>query len=161
MQSLEEQKTELERDISTIEEITIQLSWVSHRRLEQDLDEYNLTMPQYMALRCIEELEKGCSMKRLAELSYQVSATMTGIVDRLVDRGLVTREREPHDRRSLRVALSPEGKDLLVKVNAHKKSWLGKFLEHLSAEERKTMVAMADRYLEIVKSMMNNGQDAV
>ena len=51
----------------------------------------------------------------LSELSEAVSlekSTMTGLIDRMVKAGLVTRESDASDRRVLRVWLTPQGKEV-------------------------------------------------
>lgn len=142
---------ELEDDATALEAIHLQLSWVSRQRLEQDLEAYHLTAPQFMVLRCIEENEPGCSMSMLAQSSHQVSATMTGIVDRLVEHGLVNRQREAHDRRSLRITLTKEGRALIEKVNENKRAWMRHLLSGLDAEERQALIQLSRRYLEMME----------
>ena len=44
--------------------------------------------------------------------------TLTGILDRLVERELVRRDLRPEDRRSFRVSLTPKGKPLAARVHA-------------------------------------------
>lgn len=151
----EVQDATLEQDLATLEAINLELSWVSHRRLEQELNAYGLTVPQFIALHCIEENEQGCSMTQLAESAYQVSATMTGIVDRLVDRGLVSRTRVPQDRRTLRVSLTQEGKELMQRINLHKRAWLKQFVSTLSPEDRRAMLDLSQRYLDVVRSLVS------
>ncbi len=173
MQEMEVEKNTaaLTNDAATLEEFIIQLSWVSHRRLEQELDAFHLTVPQYVALKCIKESTRGsaagvgapegpersegCSMSELAESSHQVSATMTGIVDRLLDRGLVVRERDPNDRRTLRVGLTPAGKELLERVQQRKRAWMLQFLETLTPDERRLMIELAKRYLTVLEKSFN------
>lgn len=48
---------------------------------------------------------------RLLRETLVTSGTMTNRVDRLVARGLVDRNPDPHDRRGVLVRLTPEGKD--------------------------------------------------
>jgi DNA-binding MarR family transcriptional regulator len=143
---------DLEQDMTALENIIFRLSWVSHRFMEQELDEYNLTAPQYVALKSMQRSEIGCSMSELAESSQQVSATMTGIVDRLLDRGLVERERDPNDRRTQRVRLTVKGKETLSRVQMQKRSWLRQFLSTLTADERRMMIGMAQRYLVVLEN---------
>jgi len=51
----------------------------------------------------------GCTMGELAsKLGIGVSAA-TGLVDRLVERGVLERESDPADRRAVRVRMSPAG----------------------------------------------------
>lgn len=142
-------------EMELLESLTVEIGWISRRRLEKELDAYGLTPPQYMVLRCVRDSQSGCSMSELAESSFQVSATMTGIVDRLVERGLVQRERDPHDRRTLRVVLTGAGTDLLALVREAKRQWLHEFFGVLSPEDRKRMIEMGRRYLEIVQSTIS------
>jgi DNA-binding MarR family transcriptional regulator len=44
-------------------------------------------------------------------------STLTGRLDRLVDRGLITREVNPQDRRSFLVRLTPAGRRLAPRIN--------------------------------------------
>lgn len=146
--------SELEKDAVMLETINVRLSWMERRRLEQELDGFNLTMPQYMTLRCVLKSPAGCSMTELAESSHQLSATMTGIVDRLAERGLVQRERDPRDRRALRVMLTQEGKQLMEKVSERKHARMVALLAALTPEERRTMIEMSRRYLSLVEESL-------
>jgi DNA-binding MarR family transcriptional regulator len=51
------------------------------------------------------------TMRRLAEEAGVAAATMTGIVDRLVARGLVDRQRRSDDRRVVEVVLTDRGRE--------------------------------------------------
>jgi DNA-binding MarR family transcriptional regulator len=143
---------ELEPEAAALEALSLRLSWSMRRRLAQQLDAFGLTMPQYMALTCIQRSAQGCSMTELAEASHQHTATMTGIVDRLVERGLVQRTRHPQDRRALIVALTDAGQQLMGEVAAHKRTWTRAFLSVLSAEERQSMLSAIERFLEVVEA---------
>jgi DNA-binding MarR family transcriptional regulator len=72
----------------------------------------NLTMSQLKILFAL-RLNGGSGVQELAHLMRVSAATMTGIVDRLVSAGYVTRREDPHDRRVRRVELSPGGEQLL------------------------------------------------
>lgn len=72
----------------------------------------NLTMPQLKILFAL-RLNGGSGVQELAHLMGVSPATMTGIVDRLVAAGYVTRREDSHDRRVRRVELSPGGDQLL------------------------------------------------
>ncbi len=68
----------------------------------------NLTPPQFQTLRLLWEQEHQ-PPKDLAESSGCTRATMTGILDTLEKNGLVARQPNPGDRRSLLVALTEKG----------------------------------------------------
>jgi DNA-binding MarR family transcriptional regulator len=72
----------------------------------------NLTMSQLKILFAL-RLNGGSGVQDLAHLMRVSPATMTGIVDRLVTAGYVTRREDLHDRRVRRVELSDNGNELL------------------------------------------------
>lgn len=82
---------------------------------KQVVKESGLTPTQIHLLRmlCKQDLKP---LKDLAQEAGISRAAVTGIVDALVADGLVTREPNPDDRRSLLARLSRKGKDLLRKV---------------------------------------------
>jgi DNA-binding MarR family transcriptional regulator len=142
----------LERDAAELEALNLRLNWVSRSWLQRDLVAYNMTVPQYMTLRCIQDSQEGCSMSKLAESSHQLTATMTGIVDRLVERGLVERTRHPSDRRALVILLTPAGLKLMETINAAKRSLIMRVLSSLSMLERQAMLNTTHRYLEVMEN---------
>ena len=73
--------------------------------------EANLTPPQYQTLRLL-WVQDGRPFKELAASNGCTPPTMTGIVDTLEKKGLVTRQPNPADRRSLLVTLTEKGRAL-------------------------------------------------
>ena len=75
--------------------------------------ETGLTAPQLLVLQSVASVRraKPSDVARQVHLSQ---ATITSIVDRLVRAGLVTRERNEHDRRSLEIVITDEGLKRLV-----------------------------------------------
>ena len=76
------------------------------------LRESRLTSPQYMILSLLSEKD-GRPFKELADALACSRATVTGIVDTLEKKSLVTRNPNPEDRRSLLVRLTDSGRALL------------------------------------------------
>lgn len=75
------------------------------------VSEINLTPPQFQTLRLLWN-QDGQPFKDLADANGCTRPTMTGIVDTLEKNGLVTRQPNPADRRSLLVTLTDRGKAL-------------------------------------------------
>jgi DNA-binding MarR family transcriptional regulator len=61
--------------------------------------------------------------------------TVTAVMDKLVERGLVRRDEDPLDRRQHVCRLTPEGKALLHRLMAGRRSFTNALLEHLDDEE--------------------------
>jgi DNA-binding MarR family transcriptional regulator len=79
--------------------------------------EFELSPPQAMALLCLDPAE-GMPMRRLACALHCDNSNVTGIVDRLEDRGLVERRVDPADRRVKRLVLTSEGAALRGELRA-------------------------------------------
>jgi DNA-binding MarR family transcriptional regulator len=77
----------------------------------QTVREADLTAPQYQTLRLLWARDAR-PFKELANSNGCTPPTMTGIVDSLEKKGLVTRQPNPADRRSLLVTLTDKGKHL-------------------------------------------------
>jgi DNA-binding MarR family transcriptional regulator len=72
------------------------------------VSQVNLTPPQFQTLRLLWERDSQ-PFKDLATSLGCTRPTMTGIVDTLEKNGLVTRQPNPNDRRSLLVTLTEKG----------------------------------------------------
>jgi DNA-binding MarR family transcriptional regulator len=79
------------------------------------LEECGLTGPQLAALQTLhrEGVKSGVELARELQVGQ---ATVSGIVDRLEKKGLVTRGKNCDDRRLIGIALTPEGKQLVEKA---------------------------------------------
>ena len=138
-----------------LEEIIVSLTWANKKRSAALLSQFNVTQPQFTALRGIERSEGGISMSALSERCQSVMPTMTGIVSRLAKRGLVTRNRDPQDRRTICVKLTEAGVSLLAEIKAQRRARLNLFVAELTAAERENFIALMGRYLESVEYLID------
>jgi DNA-binding MarR family transcriptional regulator len=91
------------------------LQGVSRRQNSEFMRKYRITGPQLGALRFV-SLTPGISMRELSEKLYLHVSTMTGIVDRLVKKGYVQRERSKEDRRVVRLSITATGRRVIKKT---------------------------------------------
>lgn len=75
------------------------------------LDKLGITYPQYLVLHALWEQDSR-TIGAIAERLSLESSTITPLVKRLAVAGLVTRERDPADERSVRVTLTEQGRSL-------------------------------------------------
>jgi DNA-binding MarR family transcriptional regulator len=93
-----------------------------------------LTMPQLRALFGL--LEEGPSrMGSLASLLGMSLSGATGLMDRLVEKGLVERSVDPDDRRSVVCELSPQGRELAERLLQLRRTQWQERLSALTEEE--------------------------
>lgn len=137
-------------DIARFEEMVTLLVWRQRRRFAQTLNALGLTMPQFLALMVIQAHGGGVPIGFLAEATDQCSATMTGIVDRLTSTGLVQRQRDPNDRRSVRVTLTAKGEALLERARAQRVERTRRLLAYFTPEEQANILRYLERYLDVL-----------
>ncbi len=126
-------------DSEAIATLLPRLIGARQRQMAQDLSGYGLTFPQFIALAALERSNGECRMGPLAAAALQSAASMTGIVDRLLERGLVGRERHPQDRRSVIVRLTDRGRSLLEEVKANNRRQERLLLAAISPEDRQQL----------------------
>ena len=72
-------------------------------------------------------------------------STMTAVVDRLEDRGLVTRQPNPRDRRSIVLDATPTAADALERYRKGVHVFAESFANRLSEEDRVALVRIVDQ----------------
>ena len=93
----------------------------------------NLTIPQMKCLIYI--LRHENQFKRLAAGIHVTSANVTGIIDRLVEQGLVARIQDSADRRVLWLSVTQKGESMLASLKEGKTGRMRELLERLSDKE--------------------------
>lgn len=92
-------------------------------RVNQRLAEIGLTFPQFLVIRYLydHEISEADTLiitpALIAERLGYDRPTMTGILDRLVKQGFVTRKNHPEDRRSQRIGLTGKSRELIETMN--------------------------------------------
>jgi MarR family transcriptional regulator, 2-MHQ and catechol-resistance regulon repressor len=82
---------------------------------EQHIRQFDLTVPQFDVIATLGNTE-GMLMHELAQRTLVTKGTLTGIIDRLEQKGLVRREVPPNNRRCFRIVLTPQGNEVFQRV---------------------------------------------
>jgi DNA-binding MarR family transcriptional regulator len=101
----------------------------------------DLTPTQWAALARLKE-RGPCSQNLLGRLTAMDAATIKGVVDRLVSRGLAETHSDPQDSRRLTIALTQAGGDLVGRATPAAQEITQTTLAPLSASERRTIVRL-------------------
>jgi MarR family transcriptional regulator, organic hydroperoxide resistance regulator len=96
--------------------------------------ELGLTIAQLKSLFYIVDKEKT-SFKKLAEALRVTPPNVTGIIDRLVEQGLVSRTENPEDRRIMLLQPTQKAQNLLNTLKENRTNHMMKILDNLSFEE--------------------------
>jgi DNA-binding MarR family transcriptional regulator len=96
--------------------------------------ELNLTIAQLKSLFFI-NFEGVTNFKRVAEALGVSPPNVTGIIDRLVEQGMISREENPQNRRMQMLSLTQTGKALITELKERKNSHMSGILITLRTED--------------------------
>lgn len=105
--------------------------------------EYGLT-PQQGQLLCV-LMPQPYGMSELGSVLGLAKSSLTGLVDRSAQRGLVRREPDPEDARAVRVALTSEGARLAERFYAETARRVERLADGLDAPDRRTLTTLLGR----------------
>ncbi|MCC9643640.1 MarR family transcriptional regulator [Rhodopirellula sp. JC740] len=113
--------------------------------------QHDLTFSQYNLLRILDMEDRPLTCSEIGERLVQVVPAVTALVDRLLKRDLVTRQRSETDRRTVHVAITKEGRKLVQPVIDHLRELEHEVMGELKRKEQKELI----RLLELVRTGMN------
>lgn len=120
------------------------LSQLMTRKFQERLEPYGLTPFHWVVLCCLWE-EDGLATCSIGEKLQQVGGTLTGVLDRMEERGLVRRERDPRDRRVWRIWLTEAGLELKDTLPGMATELREEWMEGISSEDRQKFSELVDR----------------
>lgn len=96
--------------------------------------ELNLSIAQLKSLLFIASKGKT-NFKKIAEALGVTPPNITGIIDRLVEQGLVSRTENPEDRRIMLLQVTDKGQQLLANLRERRVNYMRQVLARMSEEE--------------------------
>jgi DNA-binding MarR family transcriptional regulator len=121
-----------------------------NRRSRQTRPVGDLTIAQLSTLTSL-ELGGALTPSELAEVERVQPPTMTKLVARLEERGLVQRTPHPTDRRQVILSVTEPGRAMLAQFERARDEWLSIRLAELTAEEREILRRAAEILHRVVK----------
>jgi DNA-binding MarR family transcriptional regulator len=120
--------------------------WRTYDRLrafEDDLfSQFELTAQQYNLLRLLGAVQKPVPTLTLAERLVSRAPDITRMLDKLENRGLISRTRSIKDRREVLVEITASGLKLIERIAGPLKSCHERQLGHLSGGELKALIVL-------------------
>ncbi|MDD4802782.1 MAG: MarR family transcriptional regulator [Syntrophomonas sp.] len=115
-----------------------------HQLFKAELAPYGVTPGQYAVLKCLWD-ENGLTARKLAERLYLDGSTITGILDRMEQKGLIEKMVDPKDRRALQVMLTETGRDMEEPLS-----------QAIINANHKALLNIDEKQAEILKKMLQN-----
>ena len=134
------------KQASSVEELTSLLAVVMKRLMLatgenffQAVEDLGLSLSQIKSLGCLGDGEPA-SLGQLGERVHLSLPAVSRAVEGLVQRGYVTREEDPEDRRSKRVRITRKGRRTFEQLMALRVAGMREFVESLEPAERDALV---------------------
>jgi DNA-binding MarR family transcriptional regulator len=112
------------------------------RRLRQEVGEH--ISPSSVAALATIERRGPLAPSELAELERVKRPTITRVVSRLEEAGLVERTNDPTDGRAFLVSITRQGSELLRRIRTRKNAYLARRLSKLDADDLAALERAAD-----------------
>lgn len=116
--------------------------------LAKELKLYDLTPSQWAVLKRL-EMEENCKSSLNRRTSVEIASklefdkpTISGIVTRLIEKGMIRKERHPSDKRSSILFLTQEAKELIPILEEVSNSVIEESLKDFSDEEKKVFLQL-------------------
>jgi DNA-binding MarR family transcriptional regulator len=122
-----------------------------NRRVRQTRAVGDLTSSQLSALTSL-QLAGALTPRELADVERVQPPTMTKIVGKLEERGLVVRTPHPTDGRQVILAPTEQGRAMYAQFEKVRNEWLAVQLDALSAEDRDVLVRAAQILQQVARA---------
>jgi DNA-binding MarR family transcriptional regulator len=125
------------------------LTRLAERGVNDVLREHNLTIPEFDLLavlrRCGPPFRQPVGV--LCDHTLLSSGAMTNRIDRVEQKGIVRRERNPGDRRGVLVALTPKGRALIDKLIPERLEEAHERVSVLTVKDQRQLDVLLTRFL--------------
>lgn len=131
--------------------ILMQTSKAVQERIRLEMSENNLTITEFSVLEVL--FHKG--KQTIQQIGHSIlisSGSMTYVIDKLEQRGLLHRSACPDDRRVIHVTLTDLGKELMKRIMPKHQDLVDYMLGSLNNEEAETLVTLLKKVEKRVAS---------
>jgi len=107
--------------------------------------EFGSTLPRFDVLSALYRESTPITMSQLTDRLLVSNGNLTGLVNRLVDDGLISRESDPEDRRAQRVVLIDRGREAFCEMAERHEALVNAQFAAMSDEDMATLLRLATR----------------
>ena len=133
--------------LEDLRDALVQISFALMAVLTEVAAEHDLSLTQLRVLGILRDREP--TMADLATFTGLERSTVSGLIDRAAQRGLVTKTADLHDGRSVRVTLTESARGLVPEVTAAIGDRVKPLIGQLSTSEQKRLTALLTKALRV------------
>lgn len=97
--------------------------------------QFDITLPRFDLLAQLDRTPNGMTLGELSQRMMVSNGNITGLVDRLVAQGLISRRPAPNDRRVQIVSLTAEGRRFFRTMARENAKWVGEIFADLTESD--------------------------
>lgn len=112
--------------------------------------EFGTTLPRFDILAALNREPDGLTMGALSKLLMVSNGNVTGLVDRLMQEGMVEREAMEHDRRTYKVTMTPAGERVFATMASRHEKWLDDMFDNMPGADIEELMALLNRLRQSV-----------
>jgi MarR family transcriptional regulator, lower aerobic nicotinate degradation pathway regulator len=131
--------------LDDLRDALVQISFALMAALTEVAAEHDLSLTQLRTLGILRDREP--TMAELATFTGLERSTISGLIDRAAQRGLVVRTADPIDGRSVRVSLTRQARRLVPEVTAVVGDRIKPLTSQLSPSEQRRLTALLTKAL--------------
>ena len=105
-------------------------------------EDFQFTLPRFDLMAQLDRAHKGMTLGELSQRMMVTNGNVTGLVERLVEQGLVDRRPSPQDRRAQIVSLTAEGRRLFRAMARANEEWIGDMFADLSNSDIEALLRL-------------------
>jgi DNA-binding MarR family transcriptional regulator len=120
-------------------------------------DSFDVTLPRFDLMAQLYRAPKAMTLGELSQRMMVSNGNVTGLVERLVEQGLISRRPSPEDRRAQLVSLTAEGRRFFGAMARANGDWIADILADLSAEEIETLMRLLAKTKASARKAIGNG----
>jgi DNA-binding MarR family transcriptional regulator len=118
-------------------------------RLEEECD---ITLPRFDLLAALDRHPLGLTMSELSSSMMVSNGNVTGVVARLIEDKLVSRESKAHDRRFATIRLTAKGRHVFTKMAQLHEAWIDKMFSGLTDGQIESLMKLLGRLRSSVET---------
>jgi MarR family transcriptional regulator, transcriptional regulator for hemolysin len=126
---------------------------------DQEARRFGMTRAQWAVLFRLQRNE-GLKQSELADLLEVQPITLTRLIDRLCENGLIERRSDPSDRRAKRLFLTPAAKPVMERLTAVSEKMMARVLAGLDRPAREAAVASLTTIKNNLRQLIQQRADA-
>jgi DNA-binding MarR family transcriptional regulator len=120
-------------------------------------DGFGVTLPRFDLMAQLDRTPQGMTLGELSQRMMVSNGNVTGLVDRLVEQGLVARRPSPNDRRAQLVNLTAQGRRFFRAMARANGDWIGEMFSDLSAGDIDTLLRLLAKTKASARKATGNG----